>query len=74
MNHDVLEIVDSATGNMGRVQIEGDPTSSTTFNVTRGLWSDIATRSARPPFLSRQRITVNLIGNSRTGAESPRPV
>src|SRR5580704_12634691 len=31
MNHDVLEIVDSATGNIERVQIEGDPTNSTTF-------------------------------------------
>ena len=39
MNHDVLEIVDSATGNVERVQISGDPTSSTTVNVTRGLWS-----------------------------------
>src|SRR5580692_7990046 len=39
MNHDVLEIVDSATGNIERVQINGDPTSSTTVNVVRGLWT-----------------------------------
>src|SRR5271168_4183134 len=36
MNHDVLQLVDSATGNTEYVQISGDPTSSTTFNVVRG--------------------------------------
>ena len=36
MNHDVLEIVDSATGNVERVQISGDPTSSTTVD---GGWA-----------------------------------
>ena len=41
MNHDVLEIVDSTTGNVERVQINGDPTGANTINVTRGLWSDI---------------------------------
>ena len=37
MNHDVLQFVDSATGNTEYVQISGDPTSSTTFNVIRGV-------------------------------------
>ncbi len=37
MNHDVLQFVDSVTGNTEYVQINGDPTSSTTFNVNRGV-------------------------------------
>ena len=37
MNHDVLQFVDSATGNTEYVQISGDPTSATTFNVIRGV-------------------------------------
>jgi len=70
MNHDVLEVVDSATGNIERVQINGDPTSSTTFNVTRGLWSDISNTIGTTPLSSAASgSTVNLIGNSRTGAE-----
>ena len=70
MNHDVLEIVDSATGNVERVQISGDPTSSTTVNVTRGLWSQIGGVSGTTPLSSAAaNSTVNLIGNSRNGAE-----
>jgi Family of unknown function (DUF5309) len=70
MNHDVLEVIDSVTGNIERVQIEGDPTSSTTFNVTRGLWSDIGGTIGTTPLSSAANgSTVNLIGNSRTGAE-----
>jgi hypothetical protein len=70
MNHDVLEVIDSATGNIERVQIEGDPTSSTTFTVTRGLWSDISNVIGTTPLSSAASgSTVNLIGNSRTGAE-----
>ena len=70
MNHDVLEIVDSATGNVERVQITGDPTSSTTVNVTRGLWSQIGGVSGTTPLSSAAaNSTVNLIGNSRNGAE-----
>ncbi len=42
MNHDVLEVVDATTGNVERVQIAGDPASSTTVNVTRGIWSQIS--------------------------------
>jgi hypothetical protein len=77
MNHDVLELVDSATGNIERVQINGDPTSSTTVNVTRGLWTDTSstelgggTGSYVTGLASvTNGSTVNLIGNSRTGAE-----
>ena len=77
MNHDVLELVDSATGNIERVQINGDPTSSTTVNVTRGLWTDISNTESGGGTGSyvtglasvTNGSTVNLIGNSRTGAE-----
>ena len=48
MNHDVLQFVDSATGNTEYVQISGDPTSSTTFNVIRGIGRhDGACRASR---------------------------
>ncbi len=63
MNHDVLEIVDSATGTPERVQVSGDPTSSTTVNVIRGVSGTNVLASAA------NSSTVNLIGNSRTGAE-----
>jgi uncharacterized protein DUF5309 len=70
MNHDVLELVDSATGNIERVQVSGDPTSSTTVNVTRGLWSEISGTQGTTALSSvLSGSTVNLIGNSRTGAE-----
>src|ERR1700733_9196399 len=70
MNHDVLEIVDSATGNIERVQISGDPTSATTVNVVRGIWSDISgTQGTTPLSAAANTSTVNLIGNSRTGYE-----
>jgi Family of unknown function (DUF5309) len=63
MNHDVLQFVDSATGNTEYVQISGDPTSATTFNVVRG------TAGTTPlPNVTNGSI-VNLIGNSRNGAE-----
>jgi Family of unknown function (DUF5309) len=63
MNHDVLQLVDSVTGNSEYVQINGDPTSSTTFNVLRGV-------SGTTPLTSvASGSTVNLIGNSRNGAE-----
>src|SRR5580704_16471915 len=68
MNHDVLEIVDSTTGNVERVQISGDPTSSTTVNVTRGISSQIAgTQGTTALSAVTNGSTVNLIGNSRTG-------
>jgi hypothetical protein len=70
MNHDVLELVDSVTGNIERVQVSGDPTSSTTVNVTRGLWSEISGIQGTTALSSvTNGSTVNLIGNSRTGAE-----
>jgi Family of unknown function (DUF5309) len=63
MNHDVLQLVDSATGNTEFVQIAGDPTSSTTVNVTRGTAGTTALSSVA------SGSTVNLIGNSRNGSE-----
>ncbi len=63
MNHDVLQLVDSATGNTEFVQISGDPTSSTTVNVTRGTAGTTALSSVA------SGSTVNLIGNSRNGSE-----
>ena len=70
MNHDVLELVDSTTGNVERVQISGDPTSSTTVNITRGLWSEVSGTQGTTALSSvTNGSTVNLIGNSRTGAE-----
>ena len=72
MNHDVLEIVDSATGNIERVQISGDPTSSTTVNVTRGIWSDISgTQGTTPLSSAALNSTVNLIGNSPDRLRGP---
>ena len=70
MNHDVLEVVDATTGNVERVQIAGDPASSTTVNVTRGIWSQISgTQGTTPLSSAASGSTVNLIGNSRNGAE-----
>jgi Family of unknown function (DUF5309) len=63
MNHDVLQFVDSATGNTEYVQISGDPLSATTFNVTRG------TAGTTPLSSVTNGSIVNLIGNSRNGAE-----
>ena len=63
MNHDVLQFVDSATGNTEYVQISGDPTSATTFNVVRGTAGTAALTSVTSGSI------VNLIGNSRNGAE-----
>lgn len=63
MNHDVLQLVDSASGATEFVQINGDPTSSTTFTVIRGVASTTATGTVT------NGSTVNLIGNSRNGAE-----
>ncbi len=70
MNHDVLEVVDSTTGNVERMQINGDPASATTINVMRGIWSQIAgTQGSTPLSSAVNGSTVNLIGNSRNGAE-----
>ncbi len=70
MNHDVLELIDSVSGNVERVQVSGDPTSSTSVNVNRGLWSEIGGTQGTTPLSSvASASTVNLIGNSRSGAE-----
>jgi hypothetical protein len=70
MNHDVLEIVDSTTGNVERVQVNGDPTGPNTISVTRGLWSQIGGVVGTTPLsAAAASSTVNLIGNSRNGAE-----
>ncbi len=70
MNHDVLEVVDSATGNVERIQVSGDPSTPNTINVTRGLWSQIGGVVGTTPLSSMApSSTVNLIGNSRSGAE-----
>ncbi len=63
MNHDVLQFVDSVTGNTEYAQISGDPTSATTFNVVRGSAGTTALASVA------SGSTVNLIGNSRNGSE-----
>lgn len=63
MNHDVLEVTDSATGNVEVMQLSGDPTSSTVVPVTRALAGTSALSSIT------NGSTVNLITNSRTGDE-----
>ncbi len=77
MNHDVLELV-NPSGNVERVQVSGDPTSPTTVNVTRGLYTEVLGAVTLPSGSNNYVTglttfttgnTVNLIGNSRTGAE-----
>lgn len=63
MNHDVLEIVDTNTGNMERVQCAADPASTTTVSIKRGVSNTSILSSAANGSI------VNLIGNSRTGSE-----
>jgi hypothetical protein len=63
MNHDVLQLIDSASGASEYVQVNGDPTSSTNVTVIRGVAGTTATA------VVTAASTVNLIGNSRTGAE-----
>jgi hypothetical protein len=63
MNHDLLQLVDSATGNTEEVQVSADPLTSTTISVTRGTAGTSALSSVAIGSV------VNLIGNSRTGAE-----
>jgi hypothetical protein len=62
MNHDVLQLVDS-NGTSEYVQINGDPTGTNTITVLRGTAGTTATTSLTTATV------VNLIGNSRTGAE-----
>jgi Family of unknown function (DUF5309) len=63
MNHDVLQLIDSTSGSSEYVQINGDPTGTNTITVIRGVAGTTATSSVATSS------TVNLIGNSRTGAE-----
>lgn len=77
MMHDVLELVDNTTGNVERVQVAADPTSTTQVSVTRGLWTNIGgsiTNNYNSPgagmtISSGDNVTVYVIGNSRNGAE-----
>lgn len=63
MNHDVLELTDTSSGNVEVVQLSADPTSSTTVTVVRGL----AGTSALSSVVNGS--VVNLVTNSRTGDE-----
>jgi hypothetical protein len=62
MNGDVLQLIDSTSGSSEYVQINGDPTSTLNVTVLRGVANTTATTSVA------SGSTVNLIGNSRTGA------
>ena len=63
MNHDVLQLVDTANGSE-IMQISGDPTGTNTVTVVRG----VAGTSAQSTFASATT-TVWLLANSRTGSE-----
>ena len=63
MNHDVLELIDSASGAVERVQVNGDPTGTNTITVLRGVSGTTATGTVT------NGSSVYLVGNSRTGAE-----
>jgi hypothetical protein len=63
MNHDILEVVDSSSGNVEFVQVNGDPVSSTVVNVTRGVGGTSALSTGT------NGSTVYVVGNSRNGAE-----
>ncbi len=62
MNHDVLELVDSAGGGSEMVQVNGDPTSAT-ITVIRGVGSTTALGTGT------SGSTVWVVGNSRRGDE-----
>jgi Family of unknown function (DUF5309) len=62
MNGDVLQLIDSTSGSSEYVQVNGDPTGTQTVTVVRGVASTTATTSVA------SASTVNLVGNSRTGA------
>ena len=63
MNHDILQLIDNASGNSEYVQIAADPLTSTTISVIRG------TAGTSPLTTVTNTSTVNLIGNSRSGSE-----
>jgi hypothetical protein len=62
MNGDVLQLIDSTSGSSEYVQLSVDPTSTVNVTVLRGVAGTTATTSVA------SASTVNLIGNSRTGA------
>ena len=62
MNGDVLQLIDTTSGSSEYVQVNGDPTSTLNVTVLRGVAGTTATTSVAGGS------TVNLIGNSRTGA------
>ena len=72
MNGDLIEIVDSTTGNVERAQVVADPGGSGALTVVRGLWTDISGTITNPNTVglasAANGSTVNLIGNSRNGA------
>src|SRR6516165_7597501 len=63
MNHDVLQLIDTTSGSSEYVQVNGDPTGTQTVTVLRGTAGTTATTSVAT------NSVVNLIGNSRNGAE-----
>ncbi len=63
MNHDILQLVDSATGSSEYVQINADPANASTIAITRGV------AGTTPLQTVTSGSTVNLIGNSRLGSE-----
>jgi hypothetical protein len=62
MNGDVLQLIDSTSGSSEYVQLTADPTSTLNITVLRGVAGTTATTSVA------SASTVNLVGNSRTGA------
>lgn len=68
MNHDVLQIVDSATGNYEYAQVNGDPVSSTVVNVTRNVATDGSALNTNLG-TGTNASTVYLLANSRLGSE-----
>ncbi len=63
LKHDVLELVDSATGSSEFVQLSADPTNVSTVAITRGV------ASTTPLQTITSGSTCYLIGNSRSGDE-----
>ena len=64
MNHDILGVIDSNTGNVEYMWVNGDPTpGSNTITVVRGYCGTSALSSIY------SGSAVNLIGNARTGQE-----
>jgi hypothetical protein len=65
MNHDLLYVQDQNTGTAEIMQVNGDPTASTTITVTRGT----AGTTALSMITGSAASTIWLLGNSRTGSE-----